>query len=124
MASVALVVDDDPAICELIAEALREHGISVECVCSDTAAYKRVASLPTLSAVVIDVNLGSGTTGFDVARFARQVIPEVAVFYISGEVTASSFLAFGVPDSEFVEKPFTPHRIGRQVSARLQQAGR
>ena len=118
----ALVVDDHEAACELISEGLRERGISVECVRDDTSAYRRIAALPTLDLLIPDVNLCGGTTGYDVARFARQVIPHIAVVYVSGEVDPTSFQAFGVPNSDFVEKPFTPDEIGELVMAKLQPA--
>ena len=118
----ALVADDHEDVCELISEGLRERGVAVECVHDDTSAYRRIAALPTLDAIILDVHLGRGTTGYDVARFARQVIPDVTVVYVSGEVDSTSFKAFGVPSSEFVEKPFTPDDIGDLVISMLQPA--
>jgi predicted esterase len=32
--------------------------------------------------MIVDVTLGTGTTGFDVARFARQLDPHLAVIYV------------------------------------------
>ena len=102
-----LVVDDDPAICELIGDVLEEVRLSAVCVGSDHEAYRVIPSLPTIQALIVDVNLGSGTTGFDVARFARQVIPDLPIIYVTGEATRDSFRAFGVPDSTYIAKPFS-----------------
>ncbi|MGE5501123.1 MAG: response regulator [Ignavibacteriales bacterium] len=101
-----LVVDDDPAVCELIEDILSEVRMSAVCVRSDHDAYRIIPSLPTIHALVVDINLGQGTTGFDVARFARQVIPDLPVIYVSGEASQESLEAFGVPDSTYVPKPF------------------
>jgi CheY-like chemotaxis protein len=101
-----LVVDDDPAICELIQDMLKEVRLSTVCVTSDNAAYRIIPTLPTIQALVVDVNLGPGTTGFDVARFARQVIPDLPVVYVTGDASRESFQAFRVPNSGFVQKPF------------------
>lgn len=68
------------------------------------------------------MNLGAGTTGYDVARFARQLLPEVAVVYISGEVAPTSFKAFGVRGSAFLPKPFTPAELVEAVTTTLTQA--
>jgi DNA-binding response OmpR family regulator len=57
--------------------------------------------------MVVDVNLGAGTTGYDVARFARRIDPELAVIFVSGQTSRASFEANGVPGSLFLEKPFT-----------------
>ena len=79
-----LVVDDDPAVCELIQDILQEVQLEAVCVGDDQAAYRVLPTLPTFQAMVVDVNLGSSTSGFDVARFARQVIPGLPVLYVTG----------------------------------------
>ena len=107
-----LVVEDDPAICRLITEIVEEQTpLSVVCAQSDRQAYATIPSLPRFKAIILDINLGRGTTGFDVARFARPVIPAAAVIYVTGEATDQTFRAMGVPDSGFLEKPFTPDEL-------------
>lgn len=115
-----LVVDDDADVCAIICEVLSAAGWSVECVSTDQEAHARIPRLPTLDGLILDVNLGRGTTGFDVARFARQVIPDVTVLYVSGAVSDSSFRAFGVPESGFLAKPFTPDELA-DVMSQLQR---
>jgi len=114
-----LVVDDDPAICELIEDVLQEVRMSAVCVGSDEEAYRIIPTLPTIQALIVDVNLGTGTTGFDVARFARQVIPDLPVIYVTGQATRDSFQAFGVPDSTYLAKPFSIDDFIQTLLARL-----
>jgi DNA-binding response OmpR family regulator len=114
-----LVVEDDPAICALITDILREAGLETECVQTDRSAYGIIPTLPTIVALVVDINLGAGTTGFDVARFARQVVPNLPVIYVTGEASPESFNAFGVPDSDFVAKPFTAGELLARLQSRL-----
>lgn len=114
-----LVVEDDQAIGELIGDLLTALGFQAVYVRTDRQAYDVLPTLPTFSAILVDVNLGTGTTGFDVARFARQVIPEIAVIYVSGQASPTSFKAFGVPDSAFVAKPFTADELLQAVRSRL-----
>lgn len=105
-----LIVDDDEALCALLADAL--GGESLEVVCAhDRIAYGLIPTLPTFRALVVDVDLGAGTTGFDVARFARRVIPDLLVIYVSGATSNASLEAFGVPDAQFLQKPFTSHEL-------------
>lgn len=106
-----LVVDGDPAIGKLVCEALTAHGLGAERVQTDLAAYRRIPALPTLNALILDVPLGTEVAGFDVARFARQVIPEVALFFIGGRVTQAALRAQGIPDSAVIEKPFLPDEL-------------
>ncbi len=94
----------------MICEDLQKQGLSCACARSDREAYKLLGS-QAFDAVVVDVNLGFGTTGFDVARRARQVTPEIRVVYMSGEANARSWMSFGVPSSDYVSKPFPLERL-------------
>jgi CheY-like chemotaxis protein len=114
-----LVIDDEPGVCEVIGEAMKSVGLKAVCVHSDRKAYELLPTLPTFSAVIVDVNLGPGTTGFDVARFARQIIADVAVIYVTGEASWDSFKAFGVPEAAFVAKPFTREELTDAVRSRI-----
>ena len=114
-----LVVEDDQAICNLITDLLEDLGLGAVCVGTDRDAYALIPRLPKLAALVVDVNLGPGTTGFDVARFARQANPALPVIYVSGEANVESFRAFGVPDSDFLAKPFTAQDLQDAVRARI-----
>lgn len=101
-----LVIDDDGAVCGLLDEVLREDGYDVECVTTDEAAYARLRTdWRSIDALVVDINLGPGTTGFDVARFARRLNRSVPVIYITGG-SRQSVAAFGVEGSGLVQKPF------------------
>lgn len=57
------------------------------------------------------IPVGPEATGFDVARFARRVIPDLFVIYMSGATTNASLDAFGVPGGEFLQKPFRPQAL-------------
>jgi CheY-like chemotaxis protein len=114
-----LVVDDDSAVCEMICDMLETGTFAVECVSSDQAAYHRLRGPKNIDALVVDVNLGRGTTGFDVARFARQQDPDLPVVYVTGDASEDSFRAFGVPGSRFVAKPFTADQLQDAVELAL-----
>jgi CheY-like chemotaxis protein len=114
-----LVVEDDHAVCALISDVLEDAGLETLCVGSDREAYAIIPTVPTIQALIVDVNLGPGTTGFDVARLARQVIPDLPVIYVSGEASLDSFKAFAVPDSDFLEKPFAPGELLDMLQTRI-----
>ena len=117
-----LVVDDDPAVCELIHDILREVRLKAVCVSEEREAYRIIPTLPTIQALVVDVNLGAGPTGFDLARFARQVIPDLPVIYVTGQSTRDSFQAFGVPGSDYLQKPFSVDDLLGTLLTRLKPA--
>jgi DNA-binding response OmpR family regulator len=110
-----LVVEDDRQICELLTDALEAAGIAPRCVSTDRDAYDALRRGERFGCMIVDVNLGAGTTGFDVARFACQLDPQLAVIYVSGQTSEASFKAFGVPGSLFVPKPFLASELMERV---------
>jgi DNA-binding response OmpR family regulator len=101
-----LVVEDDPRVGTMVREYLNGAGFDCAWVVSDRWAYDRLQAAAPFAGLVLDINLGEGTTGFDIARFAREISAATAVVYISGEADLASCTAFGVPDSRFLPKPF------------------
>jgi CheY-like chemotaxis protein len=63
-----------------------------------------------MTALLTDVDLGSGPDGFDVARHARTLYRRLPVVFVSGTM-AAHHAANGVVNSAFVAKPFLPHQI-------------
>ncbi|MFC3077835.1 response regulator [Phenylobacterium terrae] len=114
-----LIVEDDPASCEAMSDVLGDLGFAVLCASTDREAYARLTTTSNLAGLIVDVNLGPGTTGFDVARFARQLHPDLPVLYVTGEASQESFKAFGVPDSEYIAKPYGVGELLRLVQSRI-----
>lgn len=101
-----LVVEDEAGVSAIIGDILEDAGFETHCVDNDRAAYSVLSGARAYDALIVDINLGAGTTGFDVARFARQMRPDLAVMYVTGQASAEAFKAFGVPNSGYLPKPF------------------
>ena len=99
-----LVVEDEPAVCTVMQDQLIDVGYEATCVNNDAAAYRELAAR-RFAAILVDINLGRGTTGFDVARYARRIDPKVAVVYVTGS-SAESVAVHGVRGAIMVSKPF------------------
>ncbi len=84
-----LVVEDDSFLRELIALALENHGFIVE-TAATAADAKRVFSRGDHDSVVLDISLGTGPNGFDVADAFRAHAPHVAIVFLTN-----------LPDSRF-----------------------
>jgi DNA-binding response OmpR family regulator len=110
-----LVVEDESQICELLSDMLQADGFEPHCVQTDRGAYQALQHDRAFACMVVDVNLGSGTTGYDVARYARRIDPALPVIYVSGQTSPGSFNANGVPGSLFVAKPFTAEELLARV---------
>jgi DNA-binding response OmpR family regulator len=102
-----LVVEDESAICELLSDILAMEGFDAHCVQSDRGAYVALRHDRAYACMIVDVNLGLGATGYDVARYARQIDPALPVIFVSGQTSPASFQANGVPGGLFLAKPFT-----------------
>ncbi len=110
-----LVVEDEPSVCALLSDVLEDDGLTPCCVQSDRQAFEALRRGEAFTCMIVDVNLGSGMTGYDVARFARQLDPQLPVIYVSGQTSEDSFRANGVSGSLFLPKPFTPHELLERV---------
>jgi DNA-binding response OmpR family regulator len=111
-----LLVEDELQVAELTRDALAEKGFRVTVALDDQMAYRALeGEARSFAAVVTDINLGPGVTGFDVARRARQLNDGIKVVYISGQGPHSG--QFRVADALMVEKPFNPRDLAEQIAS-------
>ncbi len=117
-----IVVVEDEAMVRLELESILEDaGFEVEAFGRGVAAIEGLDRLgESVTGLVTDIRLGAGPSGWDVARHARALLPDVAVVYVSGD-SAGDWSAKGVPDSVMISKPYVPAQI---VAALTQQLNR
>ena len=120
--SAVLVVEDETDVLEIVQDALERRGLSVSTARNDRDAYSLLEQEPkTFHMLIADINLGEGVTGFDVARHARRLNPDLKVVYITGH--AAHLDRFGVPDSVMFPKPFYPDDLADTVVDLLGESG-
>jgi two-component system, cell cycle response regulator CpdR len=105
MSRVALVVDDDPAVLELIGEMLEELGCEVVSVQNGTEALVALEENQRIEILITDVNM-SGIAGYDLAQAAKQLRPALKPILLSGRETDSR----GFP---LLRKPFLQNDLAR-----------
>ena len=109
-----LLVEDETFIAEVIQDALEDRGLAVKSAHTDRGAFAILEGEARSFAVLIaDVNLGPGASGFDVARRARELHPELKVVFITGH--AGHLQKQGVEGSLMVPKPFYPDELAERV---------
>ncbi|HEY3595387.1 MAG TPA: response regulator transcription factor [Polyangiaceae bacterium] len=114
-----LVVEDEPAIAESIAYAMRRDGFGVV-LASTLAEAER--ELEGSDLVVLDLMLPDGS-GFDLLALARQRSPSVAVIILSSrDDVADRIAALETGADDYVTKPFSPREIVARVRAVLRRA--
>jgi DNA-binding response OmpR family regulator len=114
-----LLVEDEETIITLLQETLRDAGFELEVAKSgDEALAILDAKSETLRGLITDINLGAAPGGWDVAKHARELSPDIPVLYISG-ASGHEWTSHGVPNSTIVAKPFALAQIVTAISALL-----
>lgn len=86
-----LIVEDDALLRELLATALESWGYSVQ-TASNVADAKRLFKLSDPDGVILDIDLGPGPNGFDLAQIILASAPATAIVFLTN-----------LPDSRFAE---------------------
>ncbi len=104
-----LVVEDEPTVCELAAEALLEEGYRV-LIAADAWEAEAILARESVDLLFTDIDLARNTNGLALARWARSHCPDLPVVYTSG---GRACLPDGdaVPGSVFVPKPYRPSQL-------------
>ncbi len=86
-----LIVEDDALLRELLATALESWGYSVQ-TASNVADAKRLFKLSDPDGVILDIDLGPGPNGFDLAQIILSNAPATSIVFLTN-----------LPDSRFAE---------------------
>lgn len=118
-----LFVEDEAVLRTVMEEELNDAGFAVSMASRAKQAITMLDSPGAdYRALVTDIHLGDdpSTTGWDVARHARELQPDLPVVYITG-AGADEWTSQGVPNSVLVKKPFAPAQVITAVSQLLNQ---
>jgi two-component system, OmpR family, response regulator len=118
-----VVVEDDGALRDAIAGALRHEGYVVR----STGRSQRVRSLvrqfrPDIA--VLDVRLPDGPDGFELARSIRGESDVPVVFVTAMESLEDRLAGFEAGGDDYIVKPFAMPELLARVRALLRRAGR
>lgn len=116
---VVLIVEDETMILLDLESALEEAGFQVVGVRNAAEALAAFDRDPTrFKAVLTDIRLGPGQSGWEIARHLRRSNSTIPVVYMSGD-SAVHWGAEGVPNSMIITKPFFLPQIITAVSQLL-----
>lgn len=119
---ILLLVEDDAIIRMDVEETLEAAGFGVVAVADGTAALAAIdEDGARFKAIITDIRLGKGPSGWDVGRRAREALSTIPVIYMSGD-SAQAWSAHGVPESIMLHKPFVPAQLITAISTLLNQA--
>jgi len=118
-----LLVDDDAPLREMLSRSFTREGHSITAVASGAEALDR-AEGGSYDIVLLDVALGPGPSGYDVARelrARRNVVPIIMLTALDSEADAVQGLEAGADD--YVTKPFGLAELRSRIRAVLRRAG-
>jgi len=109
-----LVVDDEPAVVEVVVELLTEQGYEVR---AETSAEAGVTAFEAWrpDAVLTDINL-PGQSGIDLIRSVKNLDPEACVVVMTGQATtATAIEALRQGAYDYIQKPFDLNELNRTL---------
>jgi signal transduction histidine kinase len=115
-----LLVDDDDAVREVTAEALRELGYEVSEVGSGGAALALLEH-SDVDLLIVDLAM-PGMSGAELARRVHAKNPDLPLLFVTG--FADRGLLDGVNEADVVGKPFAPNELADRARAALTQPPR
>jgi two-component system catabolic regulation response regulator CreB len=114
-----LIAEDEPAIADTVAYALRAEGLAVEHFLLGGAVAPRVRA-GGIDLVVLDVGLPD-MTGFDVCRALRTFSDVPVIFLTARAAELDRVLGLELGADDYVVKPFSPRELVARVRARLRR---
>jgi CheY-like chemotaxis protein len=118
------VVEDDLIVQELMQVILEDGGYQVTVASDGTKAMAILEEhLPKFSALVTDIDLmHDAITGWDIAKRAREMNPDLPVIYTTG-ASGNEWASRGEPNSVLLTKPFAPAQLATAISQLLNAIG-
>jgi len=98
-----LVVEDEILLLEIVVQELRDAGYTVLEATSGEDAIRQMAAEQGLAALFTDIRLPGVLNGWDIAKYARRLRPELPVIYTTGYAPDEQQL---VTESLLIRKPY------------------
>ena len=118
-----LAVDDEPALCTLVASVLRPAGHAVTTACSGEEALERLAS-ESFDVVVSDLSMGEGLNGWELCRRVQRDRPGLPFVLVTGwgaSIGREEARAGGV--SAVIAKPYRLTELQRVLATVMDGRG-
>jgi two-component system catabolic regulation response regulator CreB len=114
-----LIVEDDPAIAATVKFSLEREHYNVIWASTKADALTQIATMPTLSAVVLDVGLPDGD-GFGVCQAIRSGTHHASVpiiFLTARDDEIDTIIALEMGADDYMTKPFSPRELVARLKA-------
>ncbi|MEP2735382.1 MAG: ATP-binding protein [Erythrobacter sp.] len=116
-----LIVEDEDILLEQLHEFLKELGYKTLQASTGRAAMDMIEAGARADLVLTDIVMPGGIGGFELARLAREAMPDVPVIYMSG-YTGFSDEEMGEVIAPLLPKPSSPSATSAQIRTVLDNA--
>lgn len=98
-----LLVEDEYLLSEATRQDLEDLGLQVVCAGDCDSGWEALNADPAIEVLITDIRTPGQLDGWELARRARDLRPQLSVIYVSGY---SADEPQPVPDSVFLKKPY------------------
>src|SRR5579862_4922105 len=107
MDTTIMVVEDEVEIRELVAASLAVEGFQVLCAEDGRDALEQLGAHPEVDLLFTDILMPGDVHGYDLAREARRLRPDIKLLYTSGyALSAALSRTAPIEDARLVRKPY------------------
>jgi CheY-like chemotaxis protein len=117
--SVILVVEDEVAIRQMAADALRERGHVVIEASSGDDGLLMVQQHPWIDLIFTDVRMPGRTDGVALAQEAKRLCPNIKILFATGYAVDTLRYDGAVEKNRVLKKPYRPSRVAEFVENEL-----
>ena len=108
-----LLVEDDPAVLQFMADLLADDGLEVACASNAVAALALLEEGLSPSVLVTDIHLAGSLSGLELARAVAETWPQIRLLIISGASRPAHDL---YPErAMFFTKPFAAGALNAMI---------
>lgn len=117
-----LLIEDDPAIQEIVRENLVAAGYHVECTDNGDIGIESACS-PLVDMVLLDINLPGDKDGFDICRELRRIRPGLPIIMLTARTEEiDKVLGIEIGADDYLTKPFSMRELVARIKALFRRA--
>ena len=114
--AIILIVEDDVFICEIAELIIDDLGHNTLPASDVSEALLHLRSSQRIDALFTDVHLQEAVLGgFELARHAVDIRPELRVLYTTGNSVNDEMAALFVDGAHFLQKPYTQMQLQNSI---------
>ncbi len=118
-----LIADDDPAISDLLADALGDEGFDTVTADNGDDVIRMIEQQQDFSLILLDIMM-PGADGLEVCRKIRDKVSCPIIFLTAKNRTVDTLVGLNMGADDYITKPFVVDELTARVKAHLRRESR